>query len=108
MTKRNLRLLPYARVPDGRVPPDVRRLPRAREGEAYERCRFGHQTPKPTGAHRRWWLERFSVDKIRALAAMIGPAAKVTGPHPRTLAAVDTQRALGGSRPVVVGSRTVF
>jgi hypothetical protein len=29
--------------------------------------------PTPSEAHRRWWLERFTLDEIRALAVVIWP-----------------------------------
>jgi len=29
------------------------------------------RVPAPTGAHRRWWLDRFTVDEVRAMAGAI-------------------------------------
>lgn len=39
-------------------------------------CRTGRVTPEPTEAHRRWWLDRFTVDEIREMAAALWPDAQ--------------------------------
>lgn len=36
-----------------------------------DRCRYGTKPPKVTDAHRRYWLERFTLDEIRELAGAI-------------------------------------
>jgi hypothetical protein len=37
------------------------------------RCRHGAKPSKVTQAMRDWWLERFTIDQIRAMAAGIWP-----------------------------------
>jgi hypothetical protein len=37
-------------------------------------CRTTGEGPQPTEAHRRWWLDRFSLDEIRFMASAFWPA----------------------------------
>ena len=37
------------------------------------RCRYGTKPPQATEKMRRWWLDRFTVDEIRELAAGLWP-----------------------------------
>jgi hypothetical protein len=39
------------------------------------RCRYWAKEPKVTPAMRRWWLDRFTLDEIREMAAELWPNA---------------------------------
>jgi hypothetical protein len=36
-------------------------------------CRRISSDPRPTKAHRRWWLDRFTLDEIREMAFAFWP-----------------------------------
>ena len=46
-------------------------------------CRRIGDGPKPTEVHRRWWLDRFTLDEIREMAAAFWPEDGSSAPIPR-------------------------